>query len=133
MKVQRAQGLAWRKVGDEMIVIHLANHRIFGLDRSAGHIWEALAEPTDLEALEGLVADATPEAGTVVDAVHRFLTDMAGEGLVELEGDLNPAEDNPTVVEFPRIEWREDLQQFAGQCHLVPGQSHQCNQQPGNS
>ncbi len=133
MKVERTQGVAWRKVGDEMVVIHLARHRIFGLDLAAGRIWEALSEPQEIDTLEAIVAEDAPEGLNVINAVHRFVADLAAEELVEIGGELLENEDGGDVVDFPRIEWREELQQFAGQCHQVPGQSHQCNQHPGGS
>ena len=133
MKIERNQGLAWRKVGDEMVVIHLARHRIFGLDGTAGRIWEALSEPQDIETLEAIASEGAPKGADIIDAVHLFVADLADEDLVDVAGQLPKAERDENIVDFPRIEWREELQQFAGQCHLVPGQSHQCNQHPGNS
>ncbi len=133
MKIERNQGVAWRKVGDEMVVIHLARHRIFGLDGIAGRIWEALSEPQDVETLEAIASEGMPEGADVIDAVHLFVADLADEDLVDVAGELPEASKSENVVEFPRIEWREELQQFAGQCHLVAGQSHQCNQHPGGS
>lgn len=133
MKVERTQGLAWRKVGDEMVVIHLARHRIFGLNGTAGRIWEALQDVHDIESLKAIAEEGVNEGAEVIDAVHHFVADLADEGLVDIAGELPEIETAGNVVDFPRIEWREELQQFAGQCHLVPGQSHQCNQHPGNS
>lgn len=135
MKIERTQGVAWRKVGDEMVVIHLSRHRIFGLHGAAGRIWEALSEPQEIETLRAIAAEDAARESNVIDAVDRFVADMAGEGLIEVAGELPEIEESENVVEFtpPRIEWREELQQFAGLCHLVPGQSHQCNQHPGNS
>ena len=135
MKIQRIKGVAWRKVGDEMVVIHLARHRIFGLDSTAERIWESLEEPQSLATLGEIASSDLPEEPNVIDAVGRFVADLAEEGLVDIEGEGFDATYGDNVVDFvkPRIEWREDLQQFAGQCHLVPGQSHQCNQHPGGS
>lgn len=133
MKVERTQGLAWRKVGDEMVVIHLARHRIFGLNGTGGRIWDALQEAQDIENLNAIAAGDDDKAVEVIDAVHRFVADLAEEGLVDVEGELPKAEDQGNVVDFPRIEWREELQQFAGMCQLVPGQHPACNQNPGGS
>lgn len=133
MKVERKQGLAWRKVGDEMVVIHLARHRIFGLNGTGGRIWEALQETQDIEDLGAIAAEAVDDGSEVIDAVHRFVGDLVEEDLVDVVGSVPETEGAGNVVGFPRIEWREELQQFAGQCHLVPGQSHQCNQHPGGS
>jgi len=133
MKVERIQGVAWRKVGDEMVVIHLARHRIFGLHGTAGRIWEALSEPQDIETLEKIAFEGAPKGADVIDAVHRFVADLADEGLVDVAGQLPGAERDENIVDFPRIEWREELQQFAGMCQHVPGQHPSCNQNPGGS
>lgn len=133
MKVERTQGLAWRKVGDEMVVIHLARHRIFGLNGRGGRIWEALQEAQDIENLNAIAAEDEDKGVEVIDAVSRFVSDLAEEDLVDFDGDLPKVEDQDNVVDFPRIEWREDLQQFAGMCQLVPGQHPSCNQNPGGS
>jgi hypothetical protein len=131
MKVSRAEGLAWRNVDGETVVIHLRRRWIFGLDDAGGELWAALSEPRSLEELRSMVG----ESPTVIDAVDRFVADLAGEGLVTSEAELAANGDDAEVVELhpPRILWREELRQFAGQCHLVFGQSHQCNQHPGAS
>jgi len=133
MKIERNQGVAWRKVGDEMIVIHLARHRIFGLDGTAGRIWEALSEPQDIETLEKIAFEGAPKGADIIDAVHLFVADLANEDLVDVAGQLPKAERDENIVDFPRIEWREELQQFAGMCQHVPGQHPACNQNPGGS
>jgi len=130
MKIERAQGLAWRKVGNETIVIHLGRQRIFGLDEAGGRVWEALEEGREISDLEGVVSD-----GVVVEAIHRFVADLASEGLVEIEGGATIKHDDDVVVDFPspRIEWREGIQRFAGACGLNSGASKPCNQAPFRS
>jgi hypothetical protein len=135
MKVERTQGLAWRKIGDEVVVINLAAHRIFGLDSTGGRIWEALEQPQDIESLETIVAEDAPEGLNVGDAVRRYVADLSDEGLVTVVEALFDASARSNIVEFPlpRIRWQEELQRFAGACAFHPGQALLCDQQPFNS
>ncbi|MCD4749529.1 MAG: PqqD family protein [Thermoanaerobaculales bacterium] len=142
MKVTRAECLAWRKIDQETVVIHLAERKMFGLNDIGGRMWEALSAPTTLERLEAIVVEGGLEGANVIDAVERFIVDLAEEGLVMSDEPLEGRGDDAEVVDFmapgvsgrvPRIEWREEIRQFAGQCHFLSGQSHQCNQHPGGS
>ena len=63
----------------------------------------------------------------------KAIADLADEDLVDVAGQLPKAERDENIVDFPRIEWREELQQFAGMCQHVPGQHPACNQNPGGS
>ncbi len=69
-------------------------------------------------------------------AVNAFLADLVDEGMVESDGPLpaspapSPAADVPAA---PRIEWREEVRRFAGECGLLPGAGGLCNTQPTNS
>ncbi len=135
MKVERTQGLAWRKIGDEMVVINLAGHRIFGLDSLGGRIWEALEEPQEITDLAAIAVADAPEGLNVSEAVRRYIADLAHEGLVQIAGERLEPIDEDNVIEFPlpKIEWREGLQRFAGACAFHPGQALLCDQQPFNS
>lgn len=129
MNVRRAGDVAWRRIGRETVVIHLTRRRMFGLNEPGGRLWEALAEPGGVEELAG-AADPDP-------AVTAFFADLAGEGLVEIEGPLPAAPELPPrpaeVPPPPRIEWREEVRRFAGGCAVHPGESNLCDQNPFNS
>ncbi len=55
MGLRRAAHVAWRRVGDETVIIHLRNKRIYVLNSSGGFFWHGLdgARGPD-EFLEGL-------------------------------------------------------------------------------
>ena len=128
MNVRRAGDVAWRRIGRETVVIHLTRRRMFGLNETGGRLWEALAEPVGLEELTG-AADPDP-------AVTAFLADLAAEGLVEIDGPLLGGSAEPPATDVPpppRIEWREEVQRFAGHCAFFPGGSVLCDQHPFNS
>ena len=135
MKLTRAEGLAWREIDQEVIIIHLSERKMYGLNEIGGRVWSALAEPSTLEELGAILAEDQSESTSVIEAVERFVNDLAEEGLVTTDVPLKQNGTEAEIVDFPapKIEWREEIRQFAGQCHFQAGQSHQCNQHPGAS
>jgi hypothetical protein len=135
VKVERTHGLAWREVGGEVVVIHLGRHRMFGLSGAAAEIWEALDGPMSFEDFRALVAGSASAAVDIDEVALHFLADLVDEDLVACDG-IAPAVVLPAEIsgiDMPRIDWREEVQQFAGQCHFLAGQSQQCTQHPGGS
>jgi len=135
MRVERSDRVAWRSVDGETIVIHLGRRRLFGLDHLGGLVWQALETAKSLEELGTLVSGAHHERGdhapSTID-IFAFVSDLLAEDLI-LCTEATPVSTVAPSSRGPKIEWREEIQQFAGQCHLVYGQSHQCNQHPGGS
>jgi hypothetical protein len=127
MKVWRAQHVAWRRIDRETVVVHLTRHWMYALNESGGKFWETLAEPLEGDQLDQFLSDP---------AVSAFLGELAAEGLVESDCPLpqitahEPAENDP---EHPRIEWREEVRRFAGQCIFLPAQSPLCDGSPSGS
>ena len=127
MTITRARDVAWRKIINETIVLHISRKMMYGLNQAGGEVWEALAEPADARRLL--------ESGEAT-AVRAFLADLAAEGLVvgELPGD-DPGAESDVAREgsavIPRIEWREKIERIvAGACAKLPAQSPLCNQDP---
>ena len=88
---------------------------------------ETLKERREISDLEGVVSGGV--------AIHRFVADLASEGLVEIEGTFTVEYDDDVVVDFPspRIEWREEIRRFAGVCGLFSGNGDNCNSMPSQS
>ncbi|NOZ79557.1 MAG: PqqD family protein [Acidobacteria bacterium] len=132
-RIRRAEGLAWRNVGGETVIVHLSRKQMYGLNVTAGRVWNALATPAEFEDLERLLLSEAGVGETPRSHLAAFLKDLAGEGLIEFEGRL-PTDPNTTEsAAAPRIEWREEIRQFAGTCALQPGVSDLCNTNPQNS
>ncbi len=133
MRVARKSEVAWRVVGGEVVVIHLVRRRIYGFNDLGRRVWQALEQPQTVDELEKVVASENLENGC--SEVRRFLADLSAEDLIEVEGLSEPDRENADIVDFPgpRIEWREELQRFAGMCQLVPGQHPACSANPGGS
>ncbi len=115
MSYQRVRNVAWRRVGDEMLVVNLGRRRMLALNEAGGAVWEALA---------GGGAVAAGEADP-------FLADLEAEGVVERVADGNGAA--VTVPGTPAVVWREELHHFGGSCSMLPDQSTLCDQNPQNS
>jgi hypothetical protein len=129
MTITRARNVAWRKIVNETIVLHISRKMMYGLNQAGGEVWEALEEPADARRLL--------EMGETT-AVRAFLADLAAEGLVVGElPPVGPGAENDVAEEAcaqnPRVEWREEVERIAGACVKFPGQSDLCNQAPQNS
>jgi hypothetical protein len=130
MGFRRVTHVAWRKVGEETVLVDLRTNRIFGLNEAGGALWACLDESgvawSSLESEHSQMAQA-------------FLAQLAAEGLVDevtLPQVPAPAEEVPPVVPSspPAIAWQESLETFAAAgCSLQPGSSLACDQNPYSS
>ncbi len=121
MQLKRAEGLAWRKLGDETIVINLEKKMMYGLNAEAGELWEALEAGLDLNA-DSRAAD---------ESVTVFISDLLAEGLAS--GDVPPSTGPVSSASGPRLLWKEEVQQFAGGCGFQAGQGGICDNAPLSS
>jgi hypothetical protein len=116
MCYRRIKNVAWRRVGDETVIVNLGRRRMLAVNEAGGAVWETLA------------GGALVLGGNAAS----FLADLEAEGLVERLGEEDgtavpiPAGGTPTVV------WREGLHSFGG-CSFLPGQGDLCDQNPQNS
>lgn len=126
MNYARGQHVAWREVGPETVVIHLATKRVFGLNATGGRVWQALeAEGTP----EGLALRAG--AGLSADDVEAFLCELAAEGLLgPRPGEAAPPAPLPARLAGdavpPRILWRDQVTAFVGECTFNEGGGEGC-------
>ncbi len=130
--------MAWRRVGGETIVVHLAQKMMYGLNPAGSRVWEALDGPATFEELVRLVPVEAGNGPTAEAALTDFLADLAAEGLVTVEPGLPEADDRGTPPQgestaLPSVAWREEIRRFAGACAFYPGVSVICDQQPFNS
>jgi len=129
--IRRAAHTAWRRLGEELVVIDLDANLVYGLDQPGGQVWELLGEGRGLGEIAAAIASEATE-GEPLQAVERFLAELAAAGLVE--GVSEPAAAappaDPASVSSPRILWRERVQRFGGSCGLRPGQGTPCGGKP---
>jgi len=91
----RRDDLAWRKAGDEIVILDLAASDYHALNPSGSLIWERLADWATGDDLAGMIAAAfglTPDAAA--SDVARFLDGCSRAGLLEIQeperGDCRP-------------------------------------------
>ena len=132
-EVQRSAHTAWRRLGDEVVVIDLDTSMVYGLDDRGGRVWESIGEGCDVASLAAvLVGEAANGDG--LGAVERFLAELAEAGLVS--GEIGPTGIVGTPAApgaagaSPRILWRERVQRFGGTCGLRPAQGTPCGGKP---
>lgn len=129
--MRRAAHTAWRRLGEETIVVDLTGRRILGLDPVGGWIWAQL-DGRELSTIARSVAElpgAPAEPPAVIDA---FVSSLVQLGLVEEGEPLGPAPipEAPASYERPRVVWNEALQQAAASCGFITGQTPLCTQVP---
>ena len=85
MRVEISDGVTWRELGGDVVILNVESGVYFGLDGSGGLIWRELAEHGSIEkTFESLTRqfDAGP------DELRRDLDDLVGrlveKGLVQL-------------------------------------------------
>jgi hypothetical protein len=84
----RPSGLAWRRAGDEVVVLDVAASSYHALNASGALLWEQLSGWTTAGALTGLLAGSFGlEQATAAADVGRFLDGCADAGLLEIRAE----------------------------------------------
>lgn len=105
--LRRAEHLAQRRLGDEVVVMDVRRGTIYGLNPAAGELLEWLKPGRELTAL----GDGAPD-------LRAFLAEMLASGLVE-EGSAGDAAGSPPPASLaeqtPRLLWREEAARVVNQ------------------
>ena len=84
----RLGDLAWRQVGDEVVVLDLTASVFHALNASGALLWERLADWTTAgEMAEMLVSSYGLSATLAAEDVARFLEECIGAGLVDIQAE----------------------------------------------
>ncbi|MFZ0659255.1 MAG: PqqD family peptide modification chaperone [Candidatus Binataceae bacterium] len=85
--------IAWRRIGDETLVIDLRSGSSYRLDETGGKIWKMLAKGNGPAAIaRALAAEYAIAATTVRDDIDLMLRDLARSGLIgPLDGQRRPS------------------------------------------
>jgi hypothetical protein len=76
--------IAWRKVGDEIVVLDLNTSIYWSLNELAGFIWELLSQGMQEKDIVSQVCDHYDVSEKVSEKdVRAYLDDLAKEGLVQ--------------------------------------------------
>ena len=126
---RRAEHTAWRGLGEETVVVDLTANEMYGLNPTAGYLWQALDGSLSLDVLaERLDSVSLAQLESFCAELARLkLLEEAGPGPREVvETEAEP----PSPSEPPAILWHEPIQQAAATCAFLPAQNPLCTAAP---
>lgn len=131
MKLRRAAHVAWRRVGDETVLIHLRKKRMYVLNPSGGFFWQTLDGAHDAEQMLSDLALDAPLPDDASDEVEAFIQRLRDAELVEDGSATRPARDEgkePDALPFPAktfvppaMIWQEEIRNFGQSCGFQQG------------
>ncbi len=135
MGLRRAAHVAWRRVGDETVLIHLKTKKIYVLNPSGGFFWHSLDGARESrEFLDGLSLEE-PLPGDAVQQLDGFLDQLKDTDLAEsTDGSSDGSKDGdgyplPSFA-APEMVWEEQLRNFGQSCARDPGEMPTCDAAP---
>lgn len=105
MKVLLADHVIWRDLGDEVVILSLANNNYFGLVGAGGQMWRRLAEDGSTErAVEALTKEFDTDEATLRADLEVLVRELEALGLVVVASDATtPAPAKTIASKAPRI------------------------------
>jgi Coenzyme PQQ synthesis protein D (PqqD) len=148
MGLRRAAHVAWRRVGDETVLIHLRDKKIYVLNPSGGFFWHRLDGTHGVtEMLQGVSIDE-PMPEEAASGLEAFLERLRAADLVDLvekEGvprvssttTPGPARRRAEYADYPlprfvapALIWQEEVRNFGQSCAFISGASPACDSVP---
>lgn len=135
MGLRRAAHVAWRKVGDETVLIHLKNKQIYVLNESGGFFWHRLDGDRNLEQIltEIGLTDDTGSLAPFAKCLEEADLVESGQnapGPRPLSGKaLSPEYPLASFVP-PELVWQQELRNFGQSCAFVSGAGAACDAVP---
>ena len=136
MGLRRAAHVAWRRVGDETVLIHLKTKKIYVLNQSAGFFWHQLDGRNASGEMLDEIALAEPLPEDARSQLDAFIDKLENADLVEAaNGDGSKPENGANAYPLdcfvpPDMVWQEELRNFGQSCARDPGESTICNMTP---
>jgi len=142
MGLRRAAHVAWRRVGDETVLIHLKTKKIHVLNPSGGYFWHSLDGARESrEILDGLSLEE-PLPGDAAKQLDGFFDQLKDTDLIDTthasgdassDGAIGSRGGNgyplPSFVP-PEMVWEEQLRNFGQSCAKDPGEMPTCDAAP---
>ncbi len=124
MGLRRAAHVAWRRVGDETVLIHLRNKKIFVLNPSGGFFWHGLDGARGTEDFLGSLTLDDPLPHGASGRIDAFLENLKEADLVDAEG--APDDEPSSLPEFPlrtflppELIWQQEVRNFGQSCAFM--------------
>jgi coenzyme PQQ synthesis protein D (PqqD) len=104
MKVLLADHVIWRDLGDEVVILSLANNNYFGLVGAGGQMWRRLAEDGSTErTVEALTKEFDTDEATLRRDLEVLVRELEALGLVVVASDATtPAPAKTIASKAPR-------------------------------
>jgi hypothetical protein len=84
--VRQSGEVVSRRVGDEVVLVHIGRDQIYSLNRTGARAWELLGEGQDLSAVRAtLAAEFRAQPDEVGRELEALISDLERSGLVETE------------------------------------------------
>ena len=136
MRLRRASHVAWRRVGDETVLIHLKTKKIYVLNPSGGFFWHSLDGARESrEFLDGLSLEE-PLPGDAAKQLDGFFDLLKNTDLVEVHTSTDTSSSQggngyplPSFA-APEMVWEEQLRNFGQSCARDPGEMPTCDAAP---
>jgi hypothetical protein len=136
MALRRATHVAWRRVGDETVLIHLKTKKIYVLNPSGGFFWHRLDGGRGSRDILDSLALPEPLPGDANTKLDAFFEQLELADLVESGKASDPApprtENGYPLPSFvpPELVWQEQLRNFGQSCAREPGEMPTCDAAP---
>lgn len=135
MGLRRGAHVAWRRVGDETVLIHLRNKKIYVLNQSGGFFWHGLDGERGTEQFLSSLPLADPGADLTTERIDAFLKDLEEADLVDSNG--RPEERTVSLPDYPlptfvrpELVWQQELRNFGQSCAFISGSGPTCDAVP---
>jgi hypothetical protein len=75
--------VSWRRLGDEVVIVHLKTNQIYRLNRTAARFWELVASGSDRAAAERVLAEEFDvEDDELRQETRGLVIELSNEGLL---------------------------------------------------
>jgi hypothetical protein len=138
MAVRRANHVAWRRVGEETVLVHLKDKKIYVLNSSGGFFWHRLDGQLGARDLLATLAVDEPIPDNAPSHLESFLADLEAADLVvtgDRPNDTFPK--NATSPDYPlpgfvppELVWQEEIRNFGASCAFLPAGGPPCDSAP---
>jgi hypothetical protein len=136
MALHRGAHVAWRRVGDETVLIHLRDKKIYVLNPSGGYFWHNLEGARGADEILDRLPLPEPLPENAKHNLQAFLEALSNADLLDPEARAEGSGAAP-VPEFPfpgfvppEVVWQEELRNFGQSCAFISGTSAACNASP---
>jgi hypothetical protein len=138
MAVRRANHVAWRRVGEETVLVHLKDKKIYVLNSSGGFFWHRLDGERGASELVATLDIEEPIPDDASSHLESFLADLEAADLVATDDGANESRSRTDVAPNyplpgfvpPELVWQEEIRNFGASCAFLPAGGPPCDSAP---